>query len=72
MTRTEHLEWCKQRAREYLPADPQQAFASMMSDLRKHDELSSHMGIEMGAMLMNLPDFINDAKQVGEFCDGFN
>ncbi len=72
MTRAEHLEWCKQRAREYLPSDPAQAFASMVSDLGKHDELSSHPGIELGAMQMMLPGWIDDARRVGEFCEGFN
>jgi hypothetical protein len=38
-TRAEHLEWCKQRAREYLDSgDTMNAIVSMMSDLRKHPE----------------------------------
>lgn len=38
-TREEHLEWCRQRALEYVDADdPVQAYASMSSDLRKHPE----------------------------------
>jgi len=37
-TRAEHLQWCKDRALEYLPADPQQAVTSMVSDLHKHPE----------------------------------
>jgi hypothetical protein len=38
--REEHLEWCKQRAREYLDAgDLENAITSMGSDLGKHPEL---------------------------------
>jgi hypothetical protein len=38
-TREEHLQGCKRRALEYLDAgDVQNAIASMMSDLSKHDE----------------------------------
>lgn len=37
-TRAEHVQWCKQRALEYLPGDPRQALGSMLSDMRKHDE----------------------------------
>jgi hypothetical protein len=41
MTRDEHLEWAKKRAREYLDrGDVQNAIASMGSDLMKHEELA--------------------------------
>lgn len=37
MNRKEHLEWCKERAREYLKMnDPAEAVTSMLSDLTKH------------------------------------
>jgi hypothetical protein len=39
MTREEHLQWCKDRALQYVDEnDLPQALASMMSDLSKHDE----------------------------------
>lgn len=39
MTRAEHLEWCKKRAREYLDdGDVKNAVTSMLSDLSKHPE----------------------------------
>ena len=39
MTREEHIEWCKERAREYLDkGDAPNAIASMISDLDKHTE----------------------------------
>lgn len=72
-SRAEHLQWCKDRAKAFLPGDPGQAFASMMSDLGKHEELSSHCGIEMGTMLMaTTPGWTKDASAIGEFIDGFN
>jgi hypothetical protein len=38
-TREQHLEWCKQRAREYLDqGELLNAVTSMMSDLNKHPE----------------------------------
>lgn len=38
MTREQHLAWAKQRALEYVDAgEVDQAFASLMSDLNKHD-----------------------------------
>jgi len=53
MNRVEHLQWCKDRANKELNAgDPQSAFMSMISDLRKNDELKDHMGITLGMMLM--------------------
>lgn len=72
VTKSEHLEWCKYRAQEYLPADPTQAFSSMISDLMKHPETSSHPGIELGGMHMMIPGWIDDATKVGRFIDGFN
>lgn len=68
MDRAEHLQWCKDRALAYLPNDPDQAFASMMSDLGRHDETRGHVGMELGMALMmtgNLHDMRN-------FITGFN
>ena len=40
MTRYEHIEWCKQRALEYVEiGDLDQAVSSMISDLLKHEEI---------------------------------
>jgi hypothetical protein len=50
VTRAEHLAWAKQRALEYLDrGELDNAFASMVSDCRKHPELESHIGLELGA-----------------------
>ena len=38
-TRAEHLQWCKDRAMEYVKTgDYNQAITSMLSDLTKHPE----------------------------------
>jgi len=71
MTRAEHLEWCKQRAREYLErGDINQAVTSMLSDLSKHDE-TRHAGEAMAPVgmlyLMN-----RDADGARRFIEGFN
>lgn len=63
MTRTEHLQWCKDRAIELLDTgDLQQAFASMCSDVMKHDETQHHsttniLGLsQLSAGLLSTPD----------------
>ena len=68
MNRAEHLAWCKQRALEYLPDDPTQAFTSMASDLGKHEETRGHAGMELGMMLL-MTDNIQDMRS---FIEGFN
>lgn len=51
-TRAEHLAWCKVRALQLLPDDPEEARTSMFSDLRGHPEWEDHPAIMLGAMLM--------------------
>lgn len=44
-TREEHMQWCKDRAMEYVrTGDLVNAVASMMSDLEKHPETKSTGG----------------------------
>ena len=71
MNRTEHLEWCKARALEYLPDDPNQAFMSMTSDLGKHDETRDHAGIGLG-MTMLLSSMLSTPNEMEKFITGFN
>lgn len=71
MTRHEHLAWAKQRALAYLPGDPGQAMASMVSDLHKHPELEDHCGVDLGAMEM-MSGFLQTAEQVRQWIDGFH
>jgi hypothetical protein len=71
MSRAEHLAWCKERALEYLPTDPENAVASMMSDMSKHEETNHHAGVELGMQLL-LNGHLNSADSVRRWITGFN
>ena len=72
MTRTEHLQWCKDRALEYVNNDDlKNAYASMASDLRKHKETESHAGIVMGMGLL-MAGHLDTAEKMRHFIEGFN
>ncbi len=72
MNRQEHLEWCKKRALKYVDmGDVSQAFASMLSDLRKHPETENHLAIKMGAAMM-FENLLDTPKEMREFINGFN
>ena len=69
-TRAEHMQWCKDRANEYIKAgDGQQAMSSMISDLRKHPETADSM--PMAIALMNMTN-AKDLSAVRKYVDGFN
>lgn len=71
MTRSEHLDWCKQRALEYVDrGDLPNAFASMMRDLSKHPETANHIGIELGMVAMMGGD-LGTADAMRTFIEGF-
>lgn len=71
-TRAEHLAWCKSRALEYLKTgDTRNAWASMSSDLNKHEETCNHPSMELGMMLF-LGGHLNSVKQMRDFIDGIN
>ena len=71
-TRAEHLEWCKQRAREYCDRnDPMNALTSMFSDLDKHPETAGHKGTEIGLGLMMIGG-LQTPHDARRFSDGFN
>jgi hypothetical protein len=70
-TREEHLEWCKQRAREYLARNElTNAVTSMLSDLQKHPG----MAFKPGALdLLGMHAIMSgDAHEVSRFIEGFN
>jgi hypothetical protein len=72
MTRQEHLDWCKQRALEYCDAgNVSEAFASMASDLSKHDETRDHAGIQLGMMQL-VAGFLNTPNKMRHFIEEFN
>lgn len=70
MTRAEHLEWAKERAREYLDkGDYAEAYASFVSDQGKHPELQyDQFLLSMGMRHV----MSGDGRQVRQFIEGFN
>ena len=71
MTRSEHVEWCKKRALEYVDhGDLNDAVTSMLSDLRKHPETENHAGIILGVTLM-MSGKLNE-HETRRFIEGFN
>ena len=72
MKREEHLNWCKKRALEYSSnGDMSQAYASMVSDLRKHPETESHAAIVLGMSMLMSGQF-NKPGEMDRFINGFN
>lgn len=72
MSRAEHLAWCKERALQYLDSgDTSNAYASMASDLGKHDETVNHPGIQLG-MMMLMGGQLNGVDAMRKFINGFN
>ncbi len=74
MTRDKHLQWCKDRALEYLDpgADysPQEAVTSMLSDLNKHPETSLTGGVLTMLGLKAIQS--GDPQEARRFIEGFN
>ena len=72
MNRSEHLQWCKDRALEYVENDDTtNAIASMQSDMGKHEELADHLGLELGMKLL-LMGHLSTTYQIREWVIGFN
>jgi hypothetical protein len=72
MTRAEHLQWAKDRAKEYaVNGDTTNAWASLCSDLQKHDDLRNHPGMDLG-MMMLMAGHLSTQQKMIEFIDGFN
>jgi hypothetical protein len=72
ITRAEHLEWCKQRARQYCDrGDAANALLSMFSDMQKHQDTAKHPAVEMGLMLM-MSGGLREPTEARKFIDGFN
>lgn len=73
MTRSEHLQWAKERALEYLElGDLQNAFASFVSDMRKHDELGGHLGLDLRIIVAETGFPMFDAAGLRRWIEGFN
>ena len=72
MNRQDHLEWCKKRALEYIDAgDLPNAVASMLSDLKKHPDTTTHLGIELGVGLLMMGK-LSTGDEVRKYIQGFN
>lgn len=71
ISRQEHLDWCKQRAREYIKrGDYVAAITSMLSDLRKHPETEPLLqSAEVPALGTLLPPV--SKERVEQFVEGF-
>ena len=69
-TRKEHLDWCKERALEYVDADDLiNAVNSMTSDLSKHPETNGTWEL----MLLGMYDANRgDKEAVRRWINGFN
>jgi hypothetical protein len=78
MNRTEHLQWCKDRALEYLDSKSpyfsiDDAMASMTSDLGKHDETRHHLDMTVPLMFqLRMAGKLNTAAEMRKFIEGFN
>ena len=71
-SRNEHLNWCKQRANDYVEQnDLNNAFAIFQSDMSKHEETQNHLALEMGIMLL-ISGHLSTQHQMKEWIKGFN
>jgi len=71
LTKEEHLDRCKKRALEYVDkGDLQRAFASMISDLSAHPEISDHIAIGLGVAIMRSGGLF-DANSMRKFIEDF-
>ena len=70
-TRVEHIEWCKQNAREYLDeGDPVKAVTSMMSDMQKHPETNFGPDSALSALGL-LAAMSRDPDEARRYIEGF-
>jgi hypothetical protein len=71
-TRSEHLQWAKDRALEYADqGDTANAIASLTSDLAKHPETAGHSAIQLMTM-MAMADQFHRPGELRKFIEGFN
>lgn len=72
MTRSEHIAWCKKRARMYIDrGDRVNAYASFASDMTKHLETRGHPALLLGTQLMLVGD-LRTCESMWRFIEGFN
>lgn len=72
MNRAEHLQWCKDRANEYVDKNNlSEAFASFQSDMTKHPETDGHSALQIGTMLL-IGGHLSTSGQMRNWINGFN
>jgi len=72
MNRAEHLQWCKDRAIEYIEnGDIQEGITSMMSDMNKHPETRSDTLNSLSLMMLTSGQ-LHSMHKAREFINGFN
>ncbi len=70
--KAQHLQWCKDRALEYVDmGDLKNAYASFLSDMKKHPETANHPALGLGFMLM-MGGNLSTAKEMRKFIIDFN
>lgn len=71
-SREEHLQWCKDRAEEYLArGQVRNAYASFASDMQKHADTAGHIDLGLGLQLMMIGD-LSDVASMRRFIEGVN
>lgn len=71
-TEQEHLEWCKKRALQYIDrGEITQAYASMASDMKGHEETKDHPAIILGVQLL-VAGLLSEREEMRKFILGFN
>jgi len=72
MNRQEHLSWCKNRANEYVDAgELGDAWASMLSDMGKHEDTRRHSALDLGTSLLVM-GHLSTPHLMRKFIEGFN
>lgn len=72
MNRAEHLQWCKDRALEYVKmGDTKQAFASFNSDMSKHPDTANHSALQLGSALF-FGGHLSSSDEMEKWIKGFN
>lgn len=73
MGRQEHLDWCKKRALEYLDPTPyysvQDAYASMCSDMGKHEGTSAGND---AIFAIGMGELMKGEDAIRKWINGFN
>lgn len=73
MTRQEHLQWCKNRAMEYVNrGNLLEGVTSMMSDLEKYPETKSKGVLAALGLLAAQQAQAGDREAVVRYINGFN